>query len=136
MKEMREILFRGKRKDNGEWVEGFYFKGFTGIPYIMTLHDHILGVTKYFEVISETVGQYTGLMDKNGVEVYEGDLLSYDCGDNDIEPCEVRFLNGRFVTQRVVSGTIDDVPYQTIKLAKVISNVFDNPDLLKEGVSG
>ena len=39
---MREVLFRGKRVDTKEWVYGYYFKGFTGIPYILVLHDHIL----------------------------------------------------------------------------------------------
>jgi uncharacterized phage protein (TIGR01671 family) len=79
---MREILFRAKRKDTGEWVEGFYFESFTEIPYIMTLHDHILGMTEFYEVDPATVGQFTGLLDKNGKRIFEGDILqvyNYKC---------------------------------------------------------
>jgi uncharacterized phage protein (TIGR01671 family) len=72
---MREILFRAKRKDTGEWVEGFYFESFTEIPYIMTLHDHILGMTEFYEVDPATVGQFTGLLDKNGKRIFEGDIV-------------------------------------------------------------
>ncbi len=72
---MREIKFRGKRVDNGEWVEGFYFESFTGIPYIMVLHDHILKMTEYYQVVCATVGQYTGLKDAYGTEIYEGDII-------------------------------------------------------------
>lgn len=74
---MREILFRAKRKDTGEWVEGFYFESFTEIPYIMTLHDHILGMTEFYEVDPATVGQFTGLLDKNSKRIFEGDILRY-----------------------------------------------------------
>lgn len=65
-----EYLFRGKRVDNGEWVKGSLLVGFTGIKYIVTLHDHILGITEMYEVLPETVGMWTGLTDENEKKIW------------------------------------------------------------------
>ena len=68
---MREILFRGKRKDNGEWVEGFYLVA-AGIPFISTF-----GVREPIPVVPETVGQFTGLCDKKGKKIWEGNAVKF-----------------------------------------------------------
>lgn len=67
---MREILFRGKRIDNGEWVYGYYKVGINGRTTIFDLSSESLHI-----VIPETVGQYTGINDKYGYKVFEHDKL-------------------------------------------------------------
>ena len=129
---MREILFRGKRVDNGEWVQGHYY-GMWDKKYILWgEHNHI---PEGCEVIPETVGQYTGLEDKNGKMIFEGDILQ---GDDDIE-------DDVFHVARI--GQSDENRYECFldfngdnkcwipfiryfNRMEVIGNIHDNPELL------
>ena len=123
---MREIKFRGKRLDNNEWVYGYL----ADETYINDINTFDLSS---IEVDSDTVGQYTGLNDKNSREIYEHDLI--ECGGI---LCEVVFNShiGSFsllevFTQQLGSQTLGvmlDMFHSSLK-----GNIHDNPELLEGG---
>lgn len=130
---MREILFRGKQKDNGEWVEGYYNYATDG--YNLELHlisDKITGI--HTEVIPETVGQYTGLTDKNGKKIFEGDIIS--CKSRlDSANMVVIFECGQFrmVLAEKYHNYVSGGGYYDINCFEksVIGNIHGNPKLLE-----
>lgn len=117
---MREILFRGKRVDDGEWVEGNLFVSDTDSRTYILAGSRI--VTIEWEVDPSTVGQYTGLKDKNGKMIFEGHILSLRTG----RPHVVRFKNGAFILEDSA------IPMSFAIKFEIIGNVTDNPELLKE----
>lgn len=148
---MREIKFRGKRIDNGEWVYGYAVEGFgrwfIGIEFGIntTRMGTLLCCTpKYFEVIPETVGLYIGLEDRNGKEIYEFDLVMVlECHKSfKAKPFTVGFQDGAFVLelkegkisfitygdQCRTEGIIEDSFSQNLE---VIGNIHSNPELLQ-----
>lgn len=123
----REILFRGKQSDNGEWVYGD----------LMTKYPHHKGLTIvengciYHEVDPETVGQYTNLKDKNGVKIFEGDILGFhDIGERGV--VEVEFDDGAFrVDDWGEKVVLDDDIIQSFNTVRIEGNKWDNPELLE-----
>ena len=145
---MREILFRGKRCDNGEWVQGYYIRA--------DHHWHNHGIHKdwitsgasanggwfalhnKYAVKAETVGQFTGLTDKNGKKIFDGDIVRVCLDpeicvgnviwDSDIASYNIPFNNGKCVLPLdifIAKNKVGDKVW-----IEVIGNIHDNPELL------
>ena len=126
-KGMREILFRGKRIDNGEWVEG-YFVNLWLIHY--QKHQPIITDNNAvsYDVDPSTVGQYTGLTDKNGKKIFEGDIMAFTAYGFDYVGT-VEFADGSFsVMCEHASPFLDQAVSK--HGAYIIGNMHDNPELL------
>ena len=152
---MREILFKGKRIDNGEWVEGYLFKTneHTYIAYGGQFDDDLFLSPHniFIEVDENTLCQYTGLKDKNGNNFWENDIVAhtYTTYKDDISSyppfrsekkqknyvikwdstasyCGYRYHNGRNIFP-FKKGTVINGDDE------VIGNIFDNPELLEGG---
>lgn len=124
---MREIKFRGKRIDAGEWGYGDLIFS-NDYPHIGT--DKENRFLRECRVDPETVGQYTGLKDKDGKEIYEGDIVQYHPEAN-MGTGPVVYELGAFRVQ----GDFDALLYHfSLKALEVIGNIHDNPELLKKEV--
>ena len=140
---MREILFRGKHVDNGEWVYGYYVPACFGrFPCRPAIVPEPNGTWRPIEVELETIGQYTGLTDKNGKKIFEGDVvhvnytLLYRKSSSVIVQekiidykAKVMFSKGRFHLK-----VFDGIEYELSEdssVREVIGNIHDNPELLE-----
>lgn len=131
---MREILFRGKRIDNGEWVYGSLLQVEHEDGSFTTAIFHKKDADGDAEVSPSTIGQYTGLKDKNGKRIWEGDVIKWDYTCNKGKSHQVRYDVGSacFVASIEHNGNIiDTVFYNDGQHAEVISNVHDNPELME-----
>ena len=152
---MREILFKAKRIDNGEWTEGYYAErnGKTFIGIDISIYGDIFEVfctpvIRWFEVDPKTFCQFTGLCDKNGKKIWESDIISYQ-RDNDDCPFPNKDTKKRFGKVfyqgfrstfaigmgRNGSRSINDDLWKYVQngnRVEVIGNRFDNPELLQE----
>lgn len=128
---MREILFRGKRIDNGEWVEGYYYRAkyyrtddelcdYITVPHPKEYNEP----SSHYIVNAETVGQYTGLKDKNGTKIFEGDIVkSFLFGKMCIY--QIDYENGlaSFIGREGMKFTTFDYDSEEFE---VIGNIYDN----------
>lgn len=165
---MREILFRGKRKDNGKWIEGYYFKHHVRQPCVIGDYDrpgdwdYLICFSGFADwnmpkpmccagVDPETVGQWTGLLDKNEHKIFEGDILRFGNSNVQVFWNEETFqwmaskLRNQFAGYRhyhdCCNGEWDDVDLGWIAAevpiigemsTEIIGNIYDNPDLLSD----
>ena len=143
---MREILFKAKRIDNGEWVEGYYCKWLKGeriITYSEKETDCIItwmsngGMSRY-EVNPETLCQFTGLTDKSGNKIWENDIVNHN---GEYAPVKFGRYCSCFDYGNYNYGFYVDFPEETFyrkelgywcRKVKVAGNVFDNKELLQE----
>ena len=130
---MREVLFRGKRTDNGEWVKGYLYITHTGAHEIGS-YDAEINIERFtFDVIPETVGQYTGLTDKNGKRIFEGDIV-HCVSKLDSADMVIIFECGQFrmILAEKYHEYQTNVGYYDINCfaKEVIGNIHDNPELL------
>jgi len=139
-----EYLFRGKRVDNGEWIEGslvnniFFFAGTNcSAPYIINPDEYEeyccmedIGELAV-KVLEETVGQFTGLLDKHGRKIFEGDIMLLGHITKRKTVIEYDSLRAKFVARLFDKNSIR-MAVSFWSAGEVIGNIHDNPEPLKE----
>ena len=146
---MREILFRGKRLDNGEWVEGFYCKH-NMVQVCFSSDDpktkHLIiqdGFCDWgfepplcgIEIDPETVGQFTGVIDKNDRKIFEGDVVCVVCRGIDEEDGNAVIVWDKETSRFIIEwkSIVSDFDSVYGHECEVIGNIHDNPELLEGG---
>lgn len=150
---MREILFRGKRTDNGEWVEGNYngkhIVQWEEKEVVEYPRNAIISIQTMIDINPDTISQYTGLTDKNGQKIWVGDIVRYQF-DNDDCPFPNKHTEkiiGRIffsdwrasfsvTAGRNGSDMMNNDLFKYVRngnRVEVIGNIYDNPELLKAG---
>lgn len=145
---MREILFRGKSVETGEWICGWYCEASFGrwplCPSIADSEKARCGEFGFCEIVPETVCQFTGLCDKNGTKVFEGDIIQNISFDETVYYGVVRFgkYNTPFREEETNVGFFlewvpdfawrRDLAHWTEKdYIEIVGNIYDNPELLE-----
>lgn len=134
---MRTIKYRGKTKD-GEWIYGYYLPSiYEDVDIITVLEDFNLN-QKNYAVLKDTVGQFTGLFDKNGKEIYEGDIVKFTKWNGELATGLVKWADCNpcmcieFKTEyKQKDWEFDFIKCGTMKI-EVIGNIHDNPELIKD----
>jgi len=146
MKDLSNLICRAKRKDNGDWVEGYYFP-YQDMHFMFTTEaknsEHFYLMDYAIEVDPKTVGRHTGLTDKNGKKIFEGDMVTYPDGDGGYEYCDITTNIGVvtwatdsacFYATNANTSEFPDT-WDCITEIEVIGNIYDTPEIL-EGDTG
>ena len=124
---MREILFRGKRLDNDEWVYGLLCRVGDTYANIRRMDTAVL-----YSVLTNTIGQYTGLTDKNGKKIFEGDIVEFRTS---LKKYYAKVYYKKGMWSLYIKGFNDrymlSVAVENDYSVKVIGNIYDNPELLE-----
>jgi uncharacterized phage protein (TIGR01671 family) len=136
---MREILFRGKRTDNSEWVRGYYVAANYSWHKRGVHRDWIVSaacanggwfsIHGRYPVVTDTVGQYTGFTDKNGTKIFEGDVVK---GFNNFHDREEQYVIRHTGVGLLFCEYGNEWHPDYIEQAEVIGNIYDNPELMED----
>ena len=136
---MREILFKAKRVDNGEWIEGYYTEcrgeTFIGIDTSSMFEIFCPPVIRWFKVSSETLCQFTGLYDKNGNKIWENDILMAHLDKSYPEDATYETIEwgvAGWVAHEANSIDRQYLDEFDLEHYEVVGNIFDNKELLQE----
>ena len=130
----RDIVFRGKRVDNGQWVEGSLIGEDVIVGKIVDFEEDYFTTEFWYKVDTETVGQFTGITDINDIKIFEGDIAKYynpysKQWYTHIVKWDKMFASFGFFTED--SEWCKENDWLKIECIEVIGNIYDNKDLLK-----
>ena len=128
----RKILFRGKRVDNGEWVQGYPCRyGWIGKEkdYIIPDYASVLYIA---EIDPETIGQYTGLTDKYYKKIFEGDIVIFDYIDYEDERGVVQWDSD--IAKFIITFSTFTIDFDNVygRELEIVGNVYDNPEVMEK----
>ena len=130
--------FRGKRLDSGEWMYGFYQPHKNGNVIFIGDYGGLTDIPKLHKVLPESVGQWTGLVDRNGKEIYEGDVIRFTRNTGPIykptissDVCVVRWIEERSSFRLCYKTQQQKFHSSCFAKYEIIGNIHDNPELME-----